>query len=144
MSEVYEKYFGMGDVSLGKAKMMRDIEMHRLSGQDLALLIDELERRNMLTHKHYTPKPKEQWDEAYLSKLCNGCISDYFSRQFLEHFGEAAEYVYSRKKAHNGKLVAAGVVLALLAFGLAFWCFSSNGNGSGPEQNNMDVQSSQN
>jgi len=103
MITIYEKYFGSGDVNEGKTQMMLDIKRHRLFGKELAELIDELEARDMLTSKHYTPEPKERWDADYLHKLSGGHISDYFSRDFLEHFGEVAEYVYKpkEKKPHT-------------------------------------------
>jgi len=122
MSSVYETYFGAGDVSYGKAKMMRDIKERRLSGQELAELIDALEARGMLTGKPFTPKSRESWDEKYLSTLSNGHISDYFSRDYLEYFAEVAEEIANKRRRF---WMRTGAVLAVLAAILLACCFLS-------------------
>ena len=141
MSNVYERYFGGGDVSAGKAGMMGDIRDHALKGDELRELIDELERRRMLNTKRSTPPPKEQWDRDYLDKLSHGYISDYFSREFLEHFGEAAEHVSGQAK--RKKYIAAGVILLALALAVGCWMLSSGGTGKEPPADRTSIQSSQ-
>lgn len=141
MSNVYEKYFGGGDISAGKAGMMGDIRDHALKGGELRELIGELERRGMLNTKRYAPPPKEQWDRAYLDKLSHGYISDYFSREFLEHFGEAAKYVCGQAK--RKKYISAGVILLALALAIGCWLLSSGGNGKEPPTDSPNIQSNQ-
>lgn len=135
MTERYEKYFGDGDISRGKASMMLDIKKHRLAGRELADLIDDLEAAGMLTSKPFAPELKEHWDEDYLTKLSGGHISDYFSRPFLEHFGEVAEYVARNRVPESsglkpGLLIGAAVAVCVLL--LAYWFFSSRADGAAP------------
>lgn len=125
MARTYQDYFGEGDINRGKARMMRDIEKHRLSGRELAGLIDELEKADLLTHKPFTPEPRERWNEEYLSMLSSGHISDYFSRGYLEHVGEVADCV-SRKKGTGGRgrmplaVLLAAAAVAIIAAALAW------------------------
>lgn len=129
MSEVYQKYFGSGDVSSGKAPMMRDIKEHKLAGADLSSLIDDLESNSMLTDKPFTPKPKEDWDEYYLNWLSNGHISDYFSRSYLEHYGEVASYL-TRKKNWLNLFIIFGAVAAAAFIILLVWFAAHRASGA--------------
>lgn len=136
MTAAYEKYFGSGDVSRGRAQMMQDIEKHRLSGRDLSDLIGDLEAKGMLTKKPFTPRPKEKWDEDYLMALSLGSIADYFSREYLEHFGQVAEHIFRTKTPRRGKTkpgLIIGAVLVALAIVLACWFLSARKDGGLPE-----------
>lgn len=129
MSEVYQKYFGSGDVYSGKARMMRDIKEHKLTGADLSSLIDDLESNSMLTGKPFTPKPKEAWDEDYLNWLSNGHISDYFSRSYLEHYGEVASHL-TRKKNRLNLLIVFGAAVAAAFIILLIWFAAHRASGA--------------
>lgn len=149
MTAVYEKYFGGGDLSMGKARMTRDIEKHRLSGKALKDLIGDLEAEGMLTKKPFSAKPKECWNEEYLSELSVGFIADYFSRAYLEHFGEVADYVFRTKAPQRSGIkpgfVIGAILVAALAAALAYRLFSYNTNSSLPEApRNESLQSMQN
>lgn len=120
MSKVFERYFDGNDVNYGKASMMRDIECHRLAGSELAILIDDLESRGMLLDKPFAPKPKEYWDASYMSWLSKGHLSDHFSRGYLEHCGEVAEYVYGRtQRERQQKITKAVAVWGLIVLAVA-------------------------
>ena len=138
MTEIYEKYFGSGDIGRGRAQMMQDIEKYRLSGRDLAGLIDDLEAKGMLTKKSFTPRSKECWDEDYLIELSGGSIADYFSREYLEHFGEVADHIFRTKTPQRGKIksvlaVGIGAVLVALAIILACRFLSAKTSSALPE-----------
>lgn len=145
MTAEYEKYFGDGDISKGKARMMQDIEKRRLSGGKLSGLIGDLEAAGLLTAKPFTPKPKELWDRGYLSELSVGFIADYFSRAYLEHFGEVAEYVSPAKAPRKRRIkpsLLLGAVLAALAIGLICRQLSSSANSGLPEAARNDISQS--
>lgn len=148
MTAVYQKYFGGGDISTGKARMMRDIEKHRLSGKALNDLIGDLEAEGMLTKKPFTAKPKECWNEDYLSELSVGFIADYFSRAYLEHFGEAAEYVSRSKEPQRSRIkpgFVIGAILVTLTVVLAWRVLSSKADNALPEASRSEpTQSMQN
>lgn len=136
MTAMYEKYFGSGDISRGKAQMMKDIEKHRLSGKDLSDLIGDLEAKGMLTKKPFTPKSKAEWDEDYLIELSGGSIADYFSHAYLEHFGKVAEHIFRTKKPQRGKIkpgLVIGAVLVALAIVLACRFLSAKTSSNLPE-----------
>ncbi len=128
MSELYNKYFGSGDIDQGKTDMMLDIECHKLSGAALNQLIDELERQDLLLEKPFEKKPESQWDTTYLAQLSYGAISYHFSREYLQYFARVADFMYKKnqpqKKDDTLKKViiagaAAAAVIAVVAVAIA-------------------------
>ena len=123
MSTIYDRYFKCIPLSDAKAKMMQDIQNHILSGKEFNVLIRDLQKQGLLLNKPFTTKPKNEWNDEYLNYLESGYISDYFSKSYLEHFNEVAEYVYSRKRRKRliviifvAVVLVAAIVLILLHF----------------------------
>lgn len=125
MSGLYKEYFDGNNIRMGKARLMRDVKKYRLNGRQLSGLIDDLEAEHLLTDKPFTPKPKECWDEEYLDWLSNGHISDYFSRAYLEHYGEVADYLAGQKRKRTMIKILGVILAAALLAGLVFagWFF---------------------
>lgn len=123
MSEQFEYYFKDRSINAAKALMMSDIRNNVLRGNELEILIGNLQAENLLLDKAFNPRGGvEQWDEDYLEFLQLGFVSDYFSEPYLRHFGEVAEHVFTRKRRKRRVMVGAiaAVLLAVIALSCLF------------------------
>jgi len=98
MATLYDKYFLGNDLSSAKANFVYDIKDHVLYGNDLTEIINDLERNGLLKEMPFTKKPQGEWSDHYSKFLATGFASGYFSRDYLYHCAEVAEYLYKKRQ----------------------------------------------
>jgi hypothetical protein len=116
MANCYDKYFLGHDISSAKAKIMYDIKNHVLFGEELSELMDDLEKHGSFEERTFTKKPRHQWNDEYARFLAFRFASGYFSRDYLGHCAEVAEYLF-QKKRRSKTLVSCGIA-GLIVVGL--------------------------
>ena len=131
MSELYNRYIAGKKPAEITHNVVTDIRRGRISGDNLKLLIVELEKKGIFDNTTITTTPKSEWNEEYLELLSYETVGGTFSRQYLLHLAEVADYVQvnSATKKHtkvNKIKVVKGVfifkvILALALLGLAVW-----------------------
>ncbi|GHU99567.1 hypothetical protein FACS189483_08970 [Spirochaetia bacterium] len=120
MANCYDRYFTGNDISRAKADLMYDIKNRIIYGDDLTIVIDTLERNGLLEESAFERKPQGQWNDEYRESLPSGFVKGCFSRDYLLHCAEVAEYLF-RKKQQSKILIAGGIAgVALVCLLIAF------------------------
>lgn len=118
MSKLYKQYTeGKGPAEYS-SDIVNSIRRGRINGSELSYLIDELEQNSKLNSRQVDVAPKSEWDADYLQLLANKVIAGTFSKQYLLHLAEVADYVNSPKTnrtSPDNKQSGNGLLVAILA-----------------------------
>jgi len=120
MASRYDTYFLGQNVSTAKGKLMYDIKNHVVYGAELSEIIDNLEKNGLLEEKPFTKKTQSQWTNEYARFLAARFAAGYFSRDYLFHCAEVAEYLDKKRKRAKALLACGIVGLVVVCLIIAF------------------------
>ena len=126
MSELYNHYVDGKKASEITHSVVTDIKRGRIGGLQLRSLISELETNGILDDTIIKTSPKSEWNDTYLELLSYEVVGGTFSKQYLLHLAEVADYTRTssttkkRKTLSIGKVVLLIAVLGILTLGTIF------------------------
>lgn len=118
MSELYDRYVSDKKPAEIIHRVVTDIYCDKLSRHQTDAIISELDINGVLNDVVIKTSPKSEWSEDYLELLVNKAVTGTFSKQYLLHLAEVAEYVNENekkdiKKRQNNKIAA--IVIGIIA-----------------------------
>ena len=115
MSNIYDKYFSIGDLYDGLGKVMYDIRASRISEQSRVELADELVKKKQIPlNSSFEKKRWWSWSKGYVNYLMNGMSTGSVSKEYLLFYAKVSRVV----KIRDNVLKVAVVCICLIIFGI--------------------------